>query len=88
MSNVLKNNTFPGDNPVDKMGTTTEKQPRQGSKNNIMQIIISGIVAVAIALMHEYVSQIGLCEPVTAAPETAGPLGAAIRGLMIAGKNT
>ena len=88
MSNMLQNNNQNVDNSVDKVGTTTEKVASQGTGNKILQIIVSSVVAVLIALIHEYIMQSEICETISARPETAGPLAAAIRGITIISSKT
>ena len=71
------------DNPVDNVEITSGKGQKKEMGKNLTQMVISGVIAVAIALMHEYITQSGLCDPIIANPETAGPLGAAVRAVSL-----
>ena len=85
---MAKNNNLNVDNPVDNEGKSAKKTKTKALGKNAMQILISGLVATGMALLHEYVTQEEICQALKAEPEIAGVFGGAIRAFLLKAGNT
>ena len=88
MSNIAKNNNLNVDKPVDSTEKTPKKDKIKVIGKNLTQIIISGLVATGMAILHEYATQEQICEVLKAEPEIAGVFGGAIRAFLLKAGNT
>ena len=85
---MAENNNKNVDNPVDSGEKSQKKSKIKGVGKSMTQIIISGLVATGMAILHEYVTQEQICDVLKAEPEIAGVFGGAIRAFLLKVGNT
>ena len=71
-------------NPVDNEGKTSGKLGQTSKKATMVHILGSALAAAGLAIVHGFFTELDGCAELTAKPETAGLLGAGIRGIIIA----
>ena len=81
MSIVIKGGV---DKAVDNASTTGAQPVKKSATSAIMHVVISALGAAGIAFLHSVMTGFEGCEVLTADPETAGLLGATIRGVLLA----